>query len=389
VRDEKKQPTFAIVKQLFEEVNNRKRLDELLRAKAPQFISSVIQLASQPNFRDVDAGTIVASSIVSATLNLPIHPALGLAHIVPYNNKKKNPDGTVYWVREAQFQLGYKGYIQLAIRTGQYKLINACEVYEGEIKGTNRITGEITLNDNFKLSKESKVAGYGAYLRLNNGFEKFIFWETEEVTAHAIRYSKSYDKDKKDFTGIWKSDFDKMSIKTVLKELLSKYGILSVELQTAIEKDQSVSRFNEKGEVVSEYLDNPEPDQLAPAKETYEINMEVESAKIISETEVKKDTEERHILAKDPDIENKKAGDKVVFETKAPEAQDKPSTGDAKVIDGTTGVKLIIAELSKYATKKALTAYKRKISPIWKKMSATEQDEIAKAFQAREAELTT
>ena len=209
----------------------RERFNDVLGKKAPAFISSLISVANNSDMlAKADPTTVITAGIMAATLDLPINQNLGFAYIVPFYNGKKR-------ITEAQFQMGYKGYVQLAMRTGQYKTINASEIYEGEIKSRNRLTGEFELGER----TSDKVVGYIAYFRLVNGFEKYLYMTKEEVEAHAKKYSQTY---KKGF-GFWITDFDSMAIKTVLKRLLSKYGILSVEMHnmaTALSNDGAVIR---------------------------------------------------------------------------------------------------------------------------------------------------
>ena len=210
------------VETLMSKSDVKSKFTDVLGKKAPGFIASIIT-ASKNNLKDVEPGSILKSAMTAATLDLPIEQNLGFAYLVPYNNKVNGQ-----WIKQAQFQLGYKGYIQLAIRSGQYKTINAIEVYEGEIKKINRLTGEIELNENESEIDRSKVIGYMAYFRLINGFEKSLYMSKEEVEAHAKKYSKVYASGK---SCLWKTDFDAMAIKTVLKRLISKYGIMSIEMQ--------------------------------------------------------------------------------------------------------------------------------------------------------------
>ena len=241
------------VKVLLSNVNYKKRFEEILGKKAPGFISSIINISNTPTLTGVEPKSVISSAVVAATLDLPIDPNLGFAYIVPYNDKNKG--------KVAQFQMGYKGFIQLAMRSGQYKTINAIEVYEGDIKHVNRLTGEIELDDD--NTKRDKVIGYLAYFRLLNGFEKTLYMTTEEMEKHAKRYSQTY-KSNKDFVvkqSKWSTDFDAMAIKTVIKLLLSKYGVLSIEMQRAIEADQGIinSSVADGGEINSEsieYADN-------------------------------------------------------------------------------------------------------------------------------------
>jgi recombination protein RecT len=225
----------ASVKGLLANIGYKKRFEEILGKKAAGFMASIINISNGPVLAGVEPNSVIASAVVAATLDLPIDPNLGFAYIVPYNVKVNGE-----YVKKGQFQLGYKGFIQLAMRTGQYKTINAIEVYEGDIKRINRITGDIEFNeDNIK---QDTVVGYLAYFKLLNGFEKSFYMTKNQMEKHAKKYSQTY-KSNKDYIAKgskWTTDFDPMAIKTVLKLLLSKYGILSIEMQRAIETDQAV-----------------------------------------------------------------------------------------------------------------------------------------------------
>lgn len=244
---------------LLQDQSVKNRFNELLGKKTPGFISSLLNVVnSNPQLQAADPHSILSAAAIAAALDLPIDPNLGFAYIVPYNVRQ----GDVY-IRKAQFQLGYKGYIQLAMRTGAYKTINACEVYEGEIENLNRFTGEIEFGE----KQSDKIIGYLAYFRLLNGFEKYLYMSVEEIEKHAKRYSKSYDSK----NSRWKEDFHAMALKTVIKRLLSKYGILSIEMQTSLLADQAVVKQDEEGNVTYEYPDNPTIDtegHVVPEDET-------------------------------------------------------------------------------------------------------------------------
>lgn len=238
----------ATIKGLLSDVNVKKRFEELLGKKAAGFMSSLISVTNgNSQLQKADPNTIVAAGAIAAALDLPVDPNLGFAYIVPYNTKKKLPDGTDTWVNQAQFQIGYKGYIQLAMRTGQYKTINASEVYEGEIKSINRFTGEIEFGE----QTSDNVVGYIAFFRLLNGFEKYLYMTKDEIEKHGKAFSKSFNKE----NGLWKKDFHAMAIKTVIKRLLSKYGILSIEMQTSLQADQAIVRENADGDTTYDYVD--------------------------------------------------------------------------------------------------------------------------------------
>ena len=227
--------TPATLKTMLGSDSVKNRFQELLGKKSAGFISSIINV-SQSNtlLAKADPKTIVSSAVVAASLDLPIDKNLGFSWIVPYGN-------------QAQFQMGYKGYIQLALRTGQYHKLNVIEVYENQFKSFNAMTEE--LEADFTSEGAGNVVGYVCYFRLVNGFEKTTYWPVAKVKAHGKRYSKSFNN------GPWSTDFDEMAKKTVLKNTLSKWGIMSIEMQTATIKDQAVIHETEEGEEV-EYVDN-------------------------------------------------------------------------------------------------------------------------------------
>ena len=211
---------------LLERVDVKKRFSDMLGNRSAGFMSSIISCSNNnQQLKTADPMTVISAAAMAATLDLPINPALGFAHIVPYGNKK---DGTV----KAQFQMGWKGFVQLAQRSRQYQTINADVVFEGELKSHNKLTGEIIYDVDGK--KSERVIGYFAYFRLINGFEKALFMKTEDVEKHGKRYSKSFA-----YPGsVWKTNFDAMALKTVVKLLISKWGPMSVDMQRAITADQ-------------------------------------------------------------------------------------------------------------------------------------------------------
>lgn len=270
------------VETLMSKSDVKSKFTDVLGKKAPGFIASIIT-ASKNNLKDVEPGSILKSAMTAATLDLPIEQNLGFAYLVPYNNKVNGQ-----WIKQAQFQLGYKGYIQLAIRSGQYKTINAIEVYEGEIKKINRLTGEIELNENESEIDRSKVIGYMAYFRLINGFEKSLYMSREEAEAHAKKYSKVYASGK---SCLWKTDFDAMAIKTVLKRLISKYGIMSIEMQKAVLSDQAI--IDENDNLI--YADNPEHEMEEKAnKKTIDMDevIDAEVEEVVEENTKEQQEEE-------------------------------------------------------------------------------------------------
>lgn len=218
-----------------------KRLNDLLGKRAPQFITSLVSAANNDkNLAACEPQSVVTAALTAASLDLPVNSNLGFAYLIPYKNNKESKTS-------CQFQMGYKGFIQLAQRSGFYKTINASEVREGEIVKQDRLSGEIEfawIDDDTEREKK-KIIGYVAYFRLLNGFEKTFYWTKEKCEAHAKKYSKNYAKYG---SGLWKDAFDDMAKKTVLKLLISKFGPLNTQLQKALDEDQTVD---------GEYEDNP------------------------------------------------------------------------------------------------------------------------------------
>jgi len=227
----------------------KNKFQELLGKRASQFISSVLSVVN--NNKLLEKATwqsVYQSAITAATLDLPINQNLGFAYIVPYTAKKKIGDKWID-ICEAQFQLGYKGFIQLAQRSGKFKTINVSDVRQGEINEFDRLTGTIQFDwvqdDQERLSKP--VIGYVAYFELLNGFSKLLYMTKAELETHGMNYSKSYNSTKKNYKtnkeewiGLWRTNFDSMASKTALKLLLSKYAPLSTQMELALTTDQAV-----------------------------------------------------------------------------------------------------------------------------------------------------
>lgn len=206
------------------------RFADILGEKAAQYMASIINaVAANEKLQMCDAGSVMSAALVAATYDLPIDSNLSFAAIVPYKGK-------------AQFQMMYKGFIQLAIRSGQYSRMGCSEIYEDEIASYNPVRGEVTFVSDFsectqrKSGDASKIVGYYAYFALKSGFEKELYMTREEIEAHAKKYSQTYRYG----GGIWATDFGAMAKKTVLKQLLSRWGILSLEVQHAVQDDQMV-----------------------------------------------------------------------------------------------------------------------------------------------------
>lgn len=212
-----------------------------LADSAPLFVASLIDIyGSDKNLQECEPGAVIMEALKAATLRLPINKNLGFAYIVPYKNKGK---------AEPQMQIGYKGLIQLAMRTGEYRYLNADVVYEGELKGYDKLTGHLDLSGE---RKSNEVVGYFAYLELLNGFSKAVYWTKEQVIEHAKRFSKSYSSQ----YSPWQTDFDSMALKTVLRNLITKWGIMSVEMVQAVDRDIEADAQREIAEYAnSEVLD--------------------------------------------------------------------------------------------------------------------------------------
>ena len=232
----------ATLKSMINDERTKNKFKEMLGNKAARFLTSLMNTTNgNAQLQQADPNSILKAGAIAATLDLPIDPNLGFAYIVPYNNKGKN---------EAQFQMGYKGFVQLAIRTGQYKRINVTELYEGQFESYDPITDELKYNLDNRLSDE--ITHYVAYFQTINGFEKYNVMSKEKIENHAKKFSKTYS-----YKGSsWQTNFNTMAKKTVLKLLLSKFGILSIEMQTAQKADQAVIREFDKNNIEVEYVDN-------------------------------------------------------------------------------------------------------------------------------------
>ena len=228
------------------------RIAKTLTGKSGErFISNIISTVSNnPALQECDNRTIVNAALLAESLSLSLSPTLGQAYLVPFNDNRNNR-------KVAQFQLGYKGYIQLAIRSGQYRRMNVVCVKQGEFISFDPLTEElkIKLIEDEAARETAPTVGYYARLEYVNGFTKAIYWSKEKMETHALTYSKGY-KAKKGYT-FWEKNFDEMACKTMLRQLISKWGIMSIEQQnmiSAMEKDMSV--IDDDGK--AQYVDNPD-----------------------------------------------------------------------------------------------------------------------------------
>lgn len=210
------------LKKMIDAPSVQEQFKNALAENTGPFVASLIDLYNGDTYlQNCEPKQVIMEALKAAVLKLPINKSLGFAYIVPYKSNN---------VLVPQFQIGYKGLIQLAMRTGQYRIINADIVYEGEFRSRNKLTGEFDLRGE---KKSDVIVGYFAYIELLNGFSKTLYMSKQRVTEHAQKYSKSYNT----ANSPWKKEFDAMAIKTVLRNLLSHYGFLSVDMVSAIDTD--------------------------------------------------------------------------------------------------------------------------------------------------------
>jgi len=236
----------------------KEQFEAVLKENAGAFVASIIDLYNTDRTLQLcDPKNVVMEALKAASLKLPINKQLGFAWIVPYRDGR-----TGQYI--PTFQLGYKGYVQLCMRTGAYRYINADVVYEGELVKHDKLTGEIEI-DPTKRTSDKKI-GYFAFIETLNGFRKTLYMTVEEVTKHAQQYSKSYSIK----NSVWATDFDAMALKTCLRLLLSKYGIMSVEMQKAYIEDSSdiVSMADEAIEAEVGSFEVEEVEEPAEVQET-------------------------------------------------------------------------------------------------------------------------
>ena len=214
--------------------------------RANAFVTAITSAVStNPALMECDPGTILSAGLLGETLQLSPSPQLGQYYLVPFNDRKLGR-------KVAQFQLGYKGYIQLAIRSGQYKKLNAMAIKEGELLKFDPLNEEIEVQliEDEAAREAAPTIGYYAMFEYLNGFRKVIYWSKEKMQNHALEYSQGY-RAHKGYT-FWEKDFDSMAIKTMLRQLISKWGIMSIDFQKAYEADMGVIR--QGGDI--EYVDN-------------------------------------------------------------------------------------------------------------------------------------
>lgn len=262
----------------------KKQINQVVGGKnGTRFISSIVSaVQSTPALQECTSPSIVNAALLGEALNLSPSPQLGQFYMVPFDNKKKG-------CKEAQFQLGYKGYIQLAIRSGYYKKLNVLAIKEGELVRYDPLDEEVEVNliDDDILREEAPTMGYFAMFEYENGFRKTLYWSKKKMLAHAEKYSFAFyknggakslelleqgkipEKDMWKYSSFWFKDFDGMALKTMLRQLISKWGIMSIDLQNAIDKDMAV--IHEDGK--TDYVDaaKAEDDGVVSDQELNEV----------------------------------------------------------------------------------------------------------------------
>ena len=216
----------------------KKQINDVVGGKnGTRFISSIVSAVNTNSvLQECTNASIVSAAILGESLDLSPSPQLGQYYLIPFNDKEKG--------KVAQFQLGYKGYIQLAIRSGQYKKMNVLSIKEGELIKFDPLNEEIEVNliDSEDIREKAETIGYYAMFESINGFRKAIYWSKEKMMDHAVKYSHGYANDLKNDTKwtFWSKDFDGMAYKTMLRQLISKWGFMSIDMVTAIDSDMAV-----------------------------------------------------------------------------------------------------------------------------------------------------
>lgn len=263
----------------------KKQLNQAVGKNVERFVSSVVSAVTvNPGLRKCTNASILSGALLGQSLNLSPSPQLGQFYLVPYENKKEG-------VTVAQFQMGYKGYVQLAMRSGQYRKMNAMPIKEGELIRFDPLNEEIEVRmiEDEEEREKALTIGYYAMFEYVNGFRKALYWSKKKMLAHADKYSQAFSKDSKKVTvrgkektkvsfsdyesgnypesdewmysSFWYKDFDVMACKTMLRQLISRWGIMSIEMQTAMDRDMSVIGEDGSGR----YIDNEsEPEVFNP-----------------------------------------------------------------------------------------------------------------------------
>jgi recombination protein RecT len=235
-----------------------------------RFISGIVSaVQATPALQECTNSSILSAALLGESLNLSPSPQLGQFYLVPYDNRSKG-------AKEAQFQIGYKGYIQLAIRSGQYKKLNVIAIKHGELVRFDPLNEEIEVRliEDEYTREETATIGYYAMFEYTNGFRKAMYWSREKMEAHAKKYSPGYKKDLEKGTQwtFWAKDFDGMAYKTMLRQLISKWGIMSIDLVQAIDADMAVIREDGSADYVE--MEEPPKDNVVAEQAPEELQEE-------------------------------------------------------------------------------------------------------------------
>lgn len=286
----------------------KKQINSVVGGKnGTRFISSIVSaVQTTPALQECTNPSILSAALLGEALNLSPSPQLGQFYMVPFDNKKKG-------VKEAQFQLGYKGYIQLAVRSGYYKRLNVMAIKEGELVRYDPLNEEIEVNliEDDIVREETPTTGYFAMFEYENGFKKTMYWSKQKMLSHADKYSQAFHmnavesdnsrrqrvsyedylkgnypkSDEWKYSSFWYKDFDGMAMKTMLRQLISKWGIMSIDLQTAVDKDMAV--IHEDGS--AEYVENEQEEENVVAdQELSEVTEEPQKAEATKTEPVQK-----------------------------------------------------------------------------------------------------
>ena len=266
----------------------KKQINSVVGGKnGTRFISSIVSaVQTTPKLQECSNQSILSAALLGEALNLSPSPQLGQFYMVPFNNKG---------VKEAQFQLGYKGYVQLAVRSGYYKRLNVLAIKEGELVHYDPLNEEIEVNliEDDMVREETPTAGYYAMFEYENGFRKTMYWSRRKMMAHAEKYSPAFkmngggkslellesgkipEKEMWKYSSFWFKDFDGMALKTMLRQIISKWGIMSIDLQTALDKDMAVIRQDG----TAEYVENESEETVVAEQEYREPSADLKERK--------------------------------------------------------------------------------------------------------------
>lgn len=263
--------------------------------RAKRFVASITSaVAVNPGLQECEAGTILAGALLGESLGLPPAPQLGYFYLVPFKQKEKRDRVTKEIISpacvNAAFVLGYKGYIQLALRSGLYKKLNVIEIKQGEFVKWDPMIENLSYRviDDFNVRENTPTVGYFAMFELLNGFCKAIYWSKEKMLAHADRYSPAFsasayaklmageipEQDRWKYSSFWYTQFDDMAKKTMIRQLLSTYGPMSAELQQAFVSDSEVMSFDTSGQIVQTPQTIEQSDPVPPPTQAENVNLD-------------------------------------------------------------------------------------------------------------------